>query len=253
MSHFFVGMTLAYTFICCRAQTDLTLVPGSSGEDVVDACIQKLSAISLFTNDYGFLKRIALFESKFGSNSTVINANPTGGIWQITTAISQAISSGTTSQAILDQARLSLGNDVTNFADGDFSIPLKSALAARLYVEYIQLTQISPATVYEQAIWWSQYYNLNGQSKYFQTTVTDYEYTNKCSVSKAHFYFLLDGSGSITSQNFKQSLKFIDQLASEFSLASCIKPTKFQKKMLLQIDACRNYTPGKGYSRSKHK
>ncbi|CAK8678126.1 unnamed protein product [Clavelina lepadiformis] len=225
MLKYLLGAILFLGFTYCRAQTDLTLVPGSSGEDVVDACIQKLSAISLFSNDYGFLKRIALVESKFGSNSTVINANPTGGIWQITTKISQAISNSTILQAILKQTEIVLGSDIIDFVDGDFRIPLKSALAARLYIEYVQLTEFAqiidiPGTVVEQANWWSQYYTSNGQSNYFKTTVTNYENANRCTVSKMDLYFLLDGSGSIGPSDFQQSLDFVNQLASEFNISS---------------------------------
>ncbi|CAK8678124.1 unnamed protein product [Clavelina lepadiformis] len=221
-----IGSILVFVFAYCRAQTDLTLVPGSSGEDVVDACVQKLSAISLFSNDYGFLKRIALVESKFGSNSTVINANPTGGIWQITTNITQAINNNATIlQAILGQAELAFGSNITDFVHEDYSIPLKSALAARLYMEYVQLTQFAtgtdiPGTPDEQGSWWSQYYNLNNQTTYFQILVIDFEAVNRCTVSKMDLYFLLDGSGSIGSSNFQQSLDFVNQLTSEFNISS---------------------------------
>ena len=61
----------------------MTLVSGSSGVDVVDACIQKINSITgidkVLSNDFGLLKRIALVESEFG-NST---ENPQGGIWQV--------------------------------------------------------------------------------------------------------------------------------------------------------------------------
>ena len=63
--------------------SDLTLVPGSSGEDVVDACIQKINSVSgigsLLSNDFGLLKRIALVESNFGKSTP----NSQGGIWQV--------------------------------------------------------------------------------------------------------------------------------------------------------------------------
>ena len=41
-----------------------------------------------------------------------------------------------------------------------------------------------------------------------------------CTVSKMDLYFLLDGSGSIGSSNFQQSLDFVNQLASEFNISS---------------------------------
>ena len=61
----------------------MTLVSGSIGEIVVDACIQKINSAAgigtLLSNDFGFLKRLALVESNFGDSP----ANPLGGIWQV--------------------------------------------------------------------------------------------------------------------------------------------------------------------------
>ncbi|XP_076802484.1 uncharacterized protein LOC143446634 [Clavelina lepadiformis] len=220
MSNFLVVAILVSIVTYSNAQQDLTLVAGQSGVDVVDACINKLSAIPLFSNDFGFLKRIALVESDFGSNTTTINVNPAGGIWQISTTINQAISGSTTLAAVLTQARLLFGTDITDFVNGDFSIPLKSALAAKLYIELISVNGEVPGTVTEQATWWTRYYNENGQISVFETTVTNYESENKCTVSKMDLYFLLDGSGSIGSSNFQQSLDFVKQLASEFNISS---------------------------------
>ena len=61
----------------------MTLVSGSRGMDVVDACIQKINSVpgigALLKNDFGFLKRLALVESNFG----LTTVNPQGGIWQV--------------------------------------------------------------------------------------------------------------------------------------------------------------------------
>ena len=63
---------------------DATLTSGASGEDVVDACIDKLNHLDVFPNDFGLMKRIAKVESDFGQNYGA--ASPTRGIWQVGTA-----------------------------------------------------------------------------------------------------------------------------------------------------------------------
>lgn len=58
---------------------------GATGEDVVDACIQKINNIPavsvILNNDFGFFKRIALVESNFGQNTNLPFVQ--GGIWQV--------------------------------------------------------------------------------------------------------------------------------------------------------------------------
>lgn len=64
---------------------DQTLVSGATGEDVVDACIQKINNIPavsvILNNDFGFFKRIALVESNFGQSTNLPFVQ--GGIWQV--------------------------------------------------------------------------------------------------------------------------------------------------------------------------
>ena len=60
---------------------DLTLSSGANGEEVVEACIEKLSQLAEFGNDYGLMMRIAKVETDFGKYY------PPGlayqGIWQV--------------------------------------------------------------------------------------------------------------------------------------------------------------------------
>jgi len=78
-------MFFAPFFRRSRGGVDLTLVPGSRRESVVDACIQKLSTLSTLTNDFGFTKRIAYVESMFASSDNAQNNR--GGIWQVKFAV----------------------------------------------------------------------------------------------------------------------------------------------------------------------
>ena len=54
------------------------------------------------------------------------------------------------------------------------SVPLRSALAARLFIEIHGSPNI-PATVPDQAAWWATYYNPSQQASVFETFVRTYE------------------------------------------------------------------------------
>ena len=63
---------------------DNTLKADSKGYDVVRATLLKINSASQLKNDlrndFGFLRRIALIESKFGDETT---RHQNGGIWQV--------------------------------------------------------------------------------------------------------------------------------------------------------------------------
>ena len=64
------------------ASVDLTIVPGTNGSAVVDACITKISDV--FADDQQMLRRVAYVETRYGNNpDTYSNASNDGGIWQL--------------------------------------------------------------------------------------------------------------------------------------------------------------------------
>lgn len=74
------------TYFCFRCfSVDQTLISGAKGEDVVDACIQKINnapeVSKVLNNNFGFFKRIALVESDFGKRENLLINK--GGIWQV--------------------------------------------------------------------------------------------------------------------------------------------------------------------------
>jgi len=60
---------------------DATLTSGANGEDIVDACIEKLNQLAIFPNDFGLMHRIAKVETDFGN--AYGTASPSRGIWQV--------------------------------------------------------------------------------------------------------------------------------------------------------------------------
>ena len=62
--------------------------------------------------------------------------------------------------------------------DVDCSIPLKSAVAAILYMEIKVTDQAFPGLIADQADWWKNYYNSDGITNDFITKVENYENVN---------------------------------------------------------------------------
>ena len=60
---------------------DMTVVQHAIGEDIVEACLDKLDFLNVFVNDYGLLNRIARVESNFGTSYS--SADSSRGIWQV--------------------------------------------------------------------------------------------------------------------------------------------------------------------------
>ena len=58
------------------------------------------------------------------------------------------------------------------------SVPLKSAIVAKLYIESKVSNQAVPGSITEQADWWKANYNINGATSHFIRTVENYENIN---------------------------------------------------------------------------
>lgn len=56
---------------------------GTSGESLVDDVVKAIKGAG-FTDDKGFMKRIALVESRFGTHPNTYRSGYSGGIWQVT-------------------------------------------------------------------------------------------------------------------------------------------------------------------------
>ena len=59
------------------------LTPKTSGEALVNDVVEVVADTGLFPEDHCFLRRIALVESKFGSDKKTYREGYFGGIWQV--------------------------------------------------------------------------------------------------------------------------------------------------------------------------
>ena len=65
MSAILFATILAF-FSSAYAAIDLTLKPGAFGQDVVTATLERLGNADIFTDDYDFLRNIALVDGNYG-------------------------------------------------------------------------------------------------------------------------------------------------------------------------------------------
>ncbi|XP_076799831.1 uncharacterized protein LOC143444923 [Clavelina lepadiformis] len=197
---------------------DLTLAEGSFGEEVVQACLQKIDSLFAFSNDFGFMKRISFVETEYGRNYS--NRNKKRGIWQISTNMENIIFNNLSSlNSTLKN--FNLIDEYHNLVyERDYSIPFYSALVGRLYIEIMVGLSTLPGTLMDQADWWANNYHSGASSDVFSTQVAEHESNLSCSNERMDLWFLLDSSGSIGTENFKTSLDFVSHLSSKFNISS---------------------------------
>ncbi|XP_002129255.2 uncharacterized protein LOC100186070 [Ciona intestinalis] len=199
------------------SQVDQTLVAGSSGKPVVTAATQKLEAVPGFLNDFSLMARIALVESNYGEN----NKGSLGGIWEITTTIQVTLRGSLSSsvQTIVNEAGCILGQENTNLTNTDFSTPIRSAFAARIFIQQRVGSSGVPITLTQQATWWSTVYRPGANATKFIELVSQMEnVTVGCASHKLDLWFVIDGSGSVGLSNFQDSLRFLANLTKRFTI-----------------------------------
>ena len=123
--------------ITVSSQSDLTIISGQQGTNVVLACIGKIDSSRIFPrDDQQLIRRIAHVETNDGQDpSTYSDSSNNGGIWQLGESkymeTKQASVAATFRQKILEI--FAIDWSVTTWAD--LRKPFYSALAARLYIE----------------------------------------------------------------------------------------------------------------------
>ncbi|XP_076803308.1 uncharacterized protein LOC143447209 isoform X1 [Clavelina lepadiformis] len=198
---------------------DLTLSPGSVGKEVVEACILKLDSLSIFSNDFEFMKRIAFVETKFGTNFT--SKDITRGIWQMSIPMLselQAEASSAILVSLVTTISQTLGPSLVDFNNMDMTIPFHSVIALRLYIELIQNASAVPGLRQDQHDWWETNYTTSS-SKNYTAEVIELEASENCPEKEMDVWFLLDGSTSIRREHFETSLLFINHLMSGFVIS----------------------------------
>jgi hypothetical protein len=201
-----------------QAQVDLTLQPGTSGEDVVDAVDAKIQAALIFPEDHRFMVRVAYMESQFGIKADTYRPQFFGGIWQIDAA-EFVRTQDPAHAAIFQKIQAEFSIDWPSITWQDLEKPLYSGLAFRILVETFGAPV--PDTIALQADYWKQYYNTDPtpSAAQFVTDIQTLESETTC-FGRMNLEIVLDGSGSIGQQDYDKAKEFVAELVSTFSLAS---------------------------------
>ena len=156
-----LGLTvyLAVSIHLTSGATDLTIVAGTIGEDVVDSTINKIKDSCVFQNDYLFLKRLAYVSSQYGQNANTYRSGFDGGIWQID-LLQYGETQGTSFNGPIN---LAFGIDWSTSTWSDLRKPLFSGIAMMLLIE--QRSSSVPKTILEQGEFYES--ELNGNESIF--------------------------------------------------------------------------------------
>ncbi|XP_054168962.1 integrin alpha-E-like [Oppia nitens] len=209
---------------------DLTLVPGSIGQDVVEASIAKVNQIKLFADDSGLLFRLALVESNFGENPRIFtandNTNESSNIWSIdsqkfreTKDIVKHPELVQIYTELMDKFHINWQTVSLN----DMQRPLYGALATKIFLHLTVGRSIPIQTVDEQAIYWKQYYTTNttrvgdvDSVDKFLGQVYNLEDLYECQ-PHINLCIVLDGSGSIRPKDFQLAKDFLYNITAKIS------------------------------------
>jgi len=83
---FMITLLLLFLLILCiQGQKDKTKQPNVFGASVVQATVDRIKDNCIFPNDFLFLRRLAVVESKDGKDSDTYRPGYHGGIWQVQT------------------------------------------------------------------------------------------------------------------------------------------------------------------------
>jgi len=188
--------------------TDLTIVAGTIGEDVVDSTIDKIKDSCVFQNDYLFLKRLAYVSSQYGQKADTYRSGYDGGIWQID-LLQYDETQGTTFN---DAINMTFGIDWSTSTWSDLRKPLFSGIAMMLLIE--QRSSSVPKTILEQGEFYES--ELNGNESNFNALVS--VMPSGCLSDNLDMAFLIDASGSIGSSDYVTSKQFVADILDAFTI-----------------------------------
>ncbi|CAG2111161.1 unnamed protein product, partial [Medioppia subpectinata] len=197
---------------------DLTIQPNAVGKDVTEATVRKVNSLKIVANDHEYLLRLAYVESQFGDkpSRSFGTANETGGIWQVSNEVllaSQDTVATPSLTMLIYKISAKFRINWYGVRATDLTKPLYSALAAQLYTK--TLAEPIPDTMAKQADYWAKYYHPGGSAKVFTDSVTT---LLKCFVCRTctDSCNVLDGSGSIVSDDFEKARKWIRDRIEDF-------------------------------------
>ena len=164
---------------------------GANGSDVVEAVVKKLNDSCIFPPDHGFMRRIAYVETKDGTNITestnVRMVHKRNGIWGLTELMLhnmklklQLHSSDPKYQNLIADTKKiyrRFGVNMTGNEKLNLTIPLVSGIAARFYPHYLTVLRDEeiPEDIAGQAIFWANYYRVDGNFVHYEEKVLELE------------------------------------------------------------------------------
>ena len=148
----------------CCAENDATMDEDTTGgSDVVEAVLEKLNCLRVFSCDQMLMQRIAFVESEYGEIDDC-----SGGIWCLEVEAFETLSNNQdrlqdATEIIYNRSGISFFDDVTSYES--LNTPFYSGLAARLYLHYLEITNVYVPfndTIQRQAEFWIYHYHKIG-------------------------------------------------------------------------------------------
>ena len=155
-----VIFSISITSSCARV--DLTIVPETKGNAVVQSVVSKIHHSEIFPKDHSFLRRLAYVESMDGKHYRTYLPGYGGGIWQVDQIGFNSTKDVSSHPALVkkhQKIKEEFNIDWSNVQWMDLRKPLYSGIAARLFLSNI-VQAIPPASdIMGQAQYWKTYYN----------------------------------------------------------------------------------------------
>lgn len=200
---------LCLHFVASVYCKDATLIIGS-GEDVVDAVIDKIQSSCIFSNDKYFMKRIAAVNTNYGKDMK----NNDGGIWKVQQSMIGVVKSncGSNLRSYCNNVLKFFNVDYNLMTMNDMEIPLNSALMMRAYIRVY--TSDIPASISAQAVKWNQWISKQSSNEFLNKA----NISPNCFSPKIDLIFAIDASGSVGSINFNKTRTFIKDVVADLKI-----------------------------------
>ena len=178
---FSVILFLLSTTLISGQKVDLTVEPGTRGEDVVWAVLSKIDLAGIFaSNDADlagiFMRRLAYVESQDGIQMSLNNTVP-GGIWRVSQEMfvqTQAFSYVSV-DSLYQMIHTHFGFDwKADVIYSNLSKPLFSGLAVRIYLDYLEksIRELVPPQN-GQASYWSTYFHVGASITIWEDAISE--------------------------------------------------------------------------------
>jgi hypothetical protein len=214
----FIVMTSFIASCVSQNAMDLTRVPRTHGQAVVDATVSAIREKCIFPDDYLYLRRLAYVLSNDGDDAKTYRPGFYGGIWQVSQADFVATQDPTFLATYPSKLPAAFGIDWSKVTWADLQKPLYSGIAALLnIIRHTPPPSQLPVTVAEQALVFNN--SLGGvYNNYVNGVYNLDQFYSRCKAENLDIAFILDASGSLSATNFDQSKLFASEIVDSFKV-----------------------------------